>query len=185
MDDSFAFRTTVPLRRQFDPRMVRATVFGVLVVLGIGLFTHWVIASERESFSRARPRIASSADPAEARVAGVDDAADAPATDAEAEEATRVALAAARATFVERGTFLHAGTAELNAIEPGYIFVDGPSTIPRVVSVAAGRDLWAAAVLGPSGICHWIRADAEGTVVAGTSLECTGGYALHAPAAGR
>jgi hypothetical protein len=185
MDDSFAFRTTVPLRRQVDPTIVRLAVFLTLLVLGVGLFSSWVVASERDSFSRARPRVASSADPAEATVAGLDDAAAASATDAEAEEATRVALAAARATFGEHGTFLDAGTAALNAVEPGYIFVDGPSTLPKVVSVATGRDLWAAAVLGPSGICHWIRADLAGTVVAGTSLECTGGYALHAPAAGR
>jgi hypothetical protein len=66
MDDSFAFRTTVPLRRRFDPTLVKAAVFGALIVLGIGLFASWVVASERASFARTDHRVA----PSEVTIAG-------------------------------------------------------------------------------------------------------------------
>ena len=56
------------------------------------------------------------------------------------------------------GTFLDAGPAQLSALQPGYTFVDGPSTMPTIVSVAAEQDVWAAAVLSPSGTCFWICA---------------------------
>ena len=68
MDDSFSFRTTVPLRRQFDPLKVKAAVFGTMVALGVGLFANWVISSERESFSRADRRVV----PTEVQAAQVD-----------------------------------------------------------------------------------------------------------------
>lgn len=170
MDDSFAFRTTLPLRRRVEPWMVKATVVGTIVVLGIGLFTAWVMASERESFARAHGHMVGS----EVAVGRIDGPADASGTDADAEESTRIALAAARAAFTEHGSFLDAGPAQLSALQPGYTFVDGPSTMPRIVSVAAQEDVWAAAVLGPSGTCFWIRADANDTVQTGMSSACTG-----------
>jgi hypothetical protein len=56
--------------------------------------------------------------------------------------------------------------------------------MPGIVSVAADRDAWAAAVLGPSGTCYWIRTDANGLVATGTSSECTGLAALARDEAG-
>lgn len=176
MDDSFAFRTTVPLHRQLDPRAVKVTVFGTLVVLGIGLFTHWVIASERESFSRASRR-------AVATGAAVEpiDGLPGVSTDADAEEATRVALAAAKIAFSGHRSFLDAGPAQLSVLQPGYTFVDGASTTHRIVSVAATSDTWAAAVQGPGGLCYWVRATGVGDVTHGIGSDCTGSAALSPP----
>jgi hypothetical protein len=175
MDDSFSFRATVPLRRQFDPRVVKAAVFGSLVVLGIGLFASWVISSERESFSRA----GRSAMPSEVEAGHTDGLPPSPeTTDAEADEAIGIALRAARAAFLEHRSFLDAGPAQLSALQPGYTFVDGPSTTSRIVSVASTADTWAAAVQGQGGMCHWIRVTSAGDVTHGTGLECTGTAAL-------
>jgi hypothetical protein len=174
MDDSFSFRTTVPLRREFDPLMVKAAVFGALVVLGVALFSDWVIRSERESFSRASDRVMSTVDPAqvevpEAAAAGVD---------AEAEQAADVTLAIAIEAFDEHESFLEAGPAQLSRMQRGYTFVDGPSTAPTIVSVASTAKIWAAAVQGSDGICHWVRTTSVGTVSRGTGPDCTGTAAL-------
>jgi hypothetical protein len=174
VDDSFAYRASLPLGPRVEPWIVKAAVIGTLVVLGVGLFTGWVVASERDSFARGRSR---PVEP-ELTVGRIDGPADTSGTDADAEQATEIALAAARAAFTERGSFLDAGPAELSALQPGYTFVDGPSTMPRIVSVAAERHVWAAAVLGPSGTCFWIRARADGSIASGTSSRCTGASVL-------
>jgi hypothetical protein len=101
-----------------------------------------------------------------------------PSTDADAEEATWIALAAARAAFIEHRSFLDAGPARLSALEPGYTFVDGPSTTSSIVSVASTTHTWAAAVHGFGGTCFWIRATSAGEVTRGTGPECTGATAL-------
>lgn len=176
MDDSFAFRTNVPIRRQVDPKLVKAGVFGTLVVLGIGLFASWIVASERASFAQTDDRVRS-----DVTIAGVDRASD-PSTDADAVKATGMALIAARAAFTERRSFLDAGPAQLSALQPGYTFVDGPSTTPRIVSVASTADTWAAAVQDPGGTCYWIRATSAGDISRGTGSECTGAAALSPPA---
>ena len=173
MDDSFSFRTTVPLRRQFNPLKVKAAVFGAVVALGVGLFANWVISSERESFSRATRNVI----PTEVEAAQVDARSEL-ATTAEAEKATGIALDAARAAFADHRSFLDAGPAQLSALQPGYTFVDGPSTAPTIVSVASRADTWAAAVRGPGGMCQWIRATSAGNVSRGVGFECTGAAAL-------
>ena len=174
MDDSFSFRTTVRLRRQFDPLVVKAAVFGTLVVLGIGLFANWVISSERESFSRAARHVM----PPGVGAAPVDTPLQLAIGDADAEKAASIALDAARVAFAEHRSFLDAGQAQLSALQPGYTFVDGPSTAPRIVSVASTAKIWAAAVQGSGGICHWVRTTSAGTVSHGTGRECTGTAAL-------
>jgi hypothetical protein len=174
MDDSFSFRSTMPLRRQFDPIVVRAAVFGTLVVLGIGLFASWVISSERESFSRADRKVL----PSEVEAGQLDDTAQPATIDADAEKATGIALEAAQAAFIEHRSFLDAGPAQLSALQPGYTFVDGPSTAPSIVSVASTTHTWAAAVQGSGGMCHWIRATSAGNVSRGIGTGCTGAAAL-------
>ena len=176
MDDSFAFRTTVPLRRQFDPTMVRLAVFLTLVVLGVGLFSIWVVASERASFSRTSRREV----PSEAGTRSGDGPMSA-STDADAEEAIGLALAAAEVAFSKHGSFLDASPARLTSLQPGYIFVDGPSTTPEIVSVAATADTWAAAVQGFSGTCFWVRAATMGDVIHGIGSDCTGAAVLSPP----
>ena len=177
MDDSFAFRADVPLRRQVDPMLVKAGILGTLVVLGIGLFASWIVASERASFSQTDDRVRS-----DVTIAGVDGAADA-STDAEAVKAAGMALIAARAASAEHGSFLDAGPAQLSALQPRYAFVDGPSTTPTIVSVASTADTWAAAVQDTGGTtCHWIRATSAGDISRGIGTECTGAAALSLPA---
>jgi hypothetical protein len=173
MDDSFSFRTTVPLRRRFDPLKVKAAVFATLVALGVGLFANWVISSERESFSRAARHVM----PTQLEAAQVDARSEL-ATAAEAEKATGIALDAARAAFAEHRSFLDAGPAQLSALQPGYTFVDGPSTAPMIVSVASTEDTWAAAVRGAGGMCQWIRVTSAGNVSHGMGFACTGAAAL-------
>jgi hypothetical protein len=174
MDDSFSFRSTVPLRRQSDPLVVKAAVFGTLVMLGIGLFANWVIRSERASLSRAAGHVL----PFEVEGVPPDTPPELVAIDAHAEKAIGVALDAARVAFVEHRSFLDSGPAQLSALQPGYTFVDGPSTAPTIVSVASTVDTWAAAVQGSDATCHWIRTTSSGNVSHGTGLACTGMAAL-------
>lgn len=173
MDDSFAFRTTVPLRHRLDPRLVKAAVFGTLLVATVGLFARWVVASERESFSRGAGEEQFTEAPADQvdRLMGVS-------TDRDALEATEIALAASKVAFLEHRSFLDAGPAQLSALRPGYTFVDGPSTAPEIVSVAATDHAWAASVRGPGGTCFWVRATSAGAVTHGIGSECTGSAAL-------
>jgi hypothetical protein len=177
MDDSFSFRTTVPLRREYDPLVVKAAVVGTLVVVGIGLFSTWVIRSERESFSRADGRVLLT----EVDVAPVDAPGSPAVGDADAEDATAVALAVATEAFDEHRSFMEAGPAQLSVRQPGYTFVDGPSTAPTIVSIASTAKTWAAAVQGSSGICYWVRTTSARAVTYGTGLECTGAAALEPP----
>jgi hypothetical protein len=176
MNDSFAFRTTVPLRRRIDPGRVKVAIFSAIVVASVGLFATWVVASERESLARTRLRVA----PSEVTVTGIGD--DIPSSsDADAEEATNAALAAARAALIEHRSFLDAGPAQLSALEPGYTFVDGPSTTSSIVSVASTAHTWAAAVKGSRDTCYWIRATSAGEVTRGSGPECTGATVLRPP----
>ena len=178
MDDSFAFRTTVPLRRRLDPTLVKAAVFGALIVLGTGLFARWIVASERASFARTDHQLASS----DVTIRGIDPGADPSSVDSDAEEATGIALATARSVFVEHGSFLRAGPAQLSALQPRYTFVDGPSTTPRIVSVASTADTWAAAARDPDGTCYWIRITSAWDVSRSIGWECRGVAALTPPA---
>jgi hypothetical protein len=191
MDDSFAFRTTVPIRRRPDPLLVKAAIALGIVALLVGIFASWVASSERRSFARADHRDGL---PSEVRVDDVGDAGamgavgevgDVPSTlatptDGDAQEALDVAATAARAIYGSDGSFLAAGPAQLSAVRPEYVFVDGPSTMPRIVSVAAEKDLWAAAVAGADGSCVWTRIAADGSTVTGTASECTGSTAMRA-----
>jgi hypothetical protein len=185
MDDSFAFRTAVPIRRRPDPIVVKAAIALGVVVLLVGLFAHWVVASERRSFARAHgPDVLTS----EVTVSEVEaaQATTSTPTDGDARRALDVAAVAARAAFARDGTFLGAGPAELSRAHREYIFVDGPSTMPRVVSVAAEADVWAAAVRAVDGTCVWMRVAADGPAVTGTASGCLGRTALLAvPNGGR
>ena len=90
-----------------------------------------------------------------------------------------MAAAAARSAFAKHGTFLDAGPAQLSQIRREYIFVDGPSTMPRVVSVAAEGDVGGRGA-GRGWTCFWVRVAANGSTVTGTASECIGRTALRA-----
>ncbi|HEX6401217.1 MAG TPA: hypothetical protein VF108_12220 [Actinomycetota bacterium] len=174
MDDSFTYRTTLPPGPRVEPWHVKGAVVLVVLALGVGLFARWVVASERASLARGGyQRVLPSMSVGHLRGSG-----DPVGTDAEAEEATRIALAAARVALAGSGTFVAAEPARLSALQPGFTFVDGPSTTSTIVSVAADRRVWAAAVLGPSGTCFWVRAHRDGAVETGTSSTCTGAAVL-------
>ena len=185
MDDSFAYRTTVPIRRQVDPRLIKAAFGAVAVLMAVALFGTWVVASERRSLDRDHPS-ALAADPAASTVPAVDDPAIAvpepSATDDDVDEALRLATDAAWAIFTADGSFTGATPARLGALQRGYTYVDGPSTTASVVSVASTRGAWAAAVLGPDGVCVWTTISADGAVGRATGAECTGAAALASPA---
>jgi hypothetical protein len=176
MDDSFSYRSTQPSGPRFEPWVIKSVVAGAVVVLGIALFARWVVASERESFARGARQMVPSV-----RVGQIEGTATGPGTDADAEEAIRVALTAARAAVAGGGPFLAADPARLGELQPGYTFVDGPSTTPQIVSIAANRDAWAAAAMGPSG-CFWIRLARDGSIESGTTSTCTGAAVLVLPA---
>jgi hypothetical protein len=179
MDDSFAFRTSVPIRRRPDPIVVKAAIaLGIVAVL-VGIFASWVASSERRSFAHADRR------DFVAPEVTVDDVGDVPPTIAnpaagDARRALDVAAAAARSVFEADGSFLEANPARLSALRPEYVFVDGPSTMPRIVSVAVEDDLWAASVAGADGSCVWTRVAGDGSTVGGTASDCTGSTALRA-----
>jgi hypothetical protein len=177
VDDAFSFRATVPLRRRLDARVVRAAVAATVVLIAVATFARWVIASERRSLERAVGSAVA------ARVATVPPANATPlpdprATAADAREALALALDAARAAFALDGTFLAADPARLADLQPGYHFVDGPSTTPSVVSVASTDAAWGGAVLAPGGTCLWARTTADGRVTGAEGAECTGAAAL-------
>jgi hypothetical protein len=181
VDDSFAYRTTVPIRRQVDPRLIKAAFGSVVVLVAIALFGTWVVASERRSFERAHPAAPTAGASAVASPAVDEPAVAAPepgVTDGDVEEALRLATDAARAIFTTDGSFVGATPARLGELQRGYTYVDGPSTTASVVSVASTRGAWAAAVLGPDGLCVWTTISADGAAGRATGAECTGTAAL-------
>jgi hypothetical protein len=180
MDDAFTYRSTDPIRREVDPRLVRAGVALLVLLIVVVAFARWVIASERRSFAPPAPvgaaRVAS--EPA------ADVVVDPTLTAADARQGIRAALAAARVALLTDGSFLAATPARLTELQPGYTYVDGPSTTPHVVSVASSGHAWAAAALSPDGGCLWIHATAAGEVTSGSGTACTGAAALMPAARG-
>lgn len=179
MDDSFSFRTRTPIRRRLEPWALKAALAVAVIAFGIGTFAHWVIASEDASLARAAEHRVQQ-DVAVTQISSADPVS----TDIDAKRAARVALDAARAGFSERRTFRDAGPAQLSALQPGYVFVDGPSTTAGIVSVAWTASRWAAAIESSTGTCFWIRTDIRGAVERGIVRDCVGSAALTAPATG-
>jgi hypothetical protein len=176
MDDSFSFVTTVPLDRRVGPRPTKATILLAGLLIGVWTFASWVAASERESFARADRRTEATRDlpPDESVVAST------PIADGGARDAVRAAVEAARWVLGHDGSLRLADPAALSALRQAYLFVDGASTTPSVVSIATGGGSWAAAVRGWSGECHWARLSADGALTTGTGSDCSGSAALHA-----
>jgi hypothetical protein len=174
VDDAFTYRSSVPIRREVDPRLVRAGVAFLVVLIALVGFARWVIASERRSFAAPRPATATrvATEPAEDLVL------DPSLTTADTRIALRAALAAARVASLTDGTFLAATPGRLSELQPGYTYVDGPSTTPRIVSVASSGRAWAAAARSPDGPCLWVRVSAAGEITRGAGLACTGADAL-------
>lgn len=186
MDQTFEFRAApVPLKRRVRPRAIALALTVAVAMSCLVSFSRWVIESERRSMQRAEHT-----DGATAIVGTIsgDDTVDDQGSfarggsdlDAPARADARAALETARRVASGRATFLDAGPGELSAIAGRLTFVDGPSPSPGVVSVAATRQAWAAAVMGSSGICYWVRYSSRDGVSYGTERTCTGAAALSA-----
>ena len=91
-----------------------------------------------------------------------------------AQSGLRNALAAAKTSFTDVGSYANATSANLAAIEPSltYAATGVASTGPTNISVGpfttnSTNDSWAAAALSDSGTCYWIK-DVSTTPGAGT-----------------
>ena len=183
MEDTFGFIAPVMPRRTVHPLALRAAfaaAFAVALFGGLGAF----VVSEEHAADERRAALAAQAAAADADMA--EEAAAAAATasvDDPIEMAARGAADDALALALAIPDLSEADPAALAGTASGYTFVDGPSTAPSVVSVAATRDAWAAAVMG-AGNCVWIRLSADGVVTRDRGTECTGAAALHADATG-
>jgi hypothetical protein len=183
MDDTFAFRSTGrPLRRRVDPVALKAALAAFVVVLAVGLFARWVIASERAS-ELEKP----ASEPVGVQVLeGVETvAAQSPAgplrEDVVAQRVAERALRAAQKAFAKGGSFANAGPGQLTERLPDFTLTDGPSQAPSIVSIATTGDAWAVAVLSDVGTCWQMRVNAGGRVSYGNASEadaCTGAAAL-------
>lgn len=174
MDEFFSFRAPVSAtRRRLDPFMVKAGAAACAALAVVGIVGRIAVQSERASDARA----AVSALPA----TRTDDAmAPDDELDSQARSGVEGALELAQDVYARTGRFAGAGTAQQAQAQPGLIFVDGPSTAPAIVSVHAADDVWAAAVMTPSGICIWVRATSDDAARYGTGRACTGSAAMAA-----
>jgi hypothetical protein len=185
MDETFAFRSTGrPLRRRVNPVALKAALAAFAVVLTVGLFARWVVASERASEQH---------EPAAESVGvqvldGVETvAAQSPSgplrEDVVAQRVGERSLRAAQKSFARGGSFADAGPGQLTERVHDVTFTDGPSQAPSIVSIATTADFWAAAVLSDAGTCWQVRASEGGRVTYASrsgSTPCTGAAALAA-----
>ncbi|MEO8476070.1 MAG: hypothetical protein ABI572_03335 [Actinomycetota bacterium] len=185
MDDTFAFRSTGrPLRRRVDPVALKAALAAFVVVLTVGLFARWVIASERASelHKPAPERVGVQT------ISGLETVASQAPTgplpeDVAAQKVASRALWAAQKAFAKDGSFADAGPGQLTPLIPWVTFTDGPSQAPSIASIAMTDDAWAAAVLSDVGSCWQLRVDAGNRVTYGNTPNadpCTGTAALDA-----
>ena len=183
MEDSFGFVAPVMPRRTVHPLALRAAVLAAVVVAVFGALGAFVVSQEHAADAR-RAVLATQVAAAEAREAQEAAATAATASiDDPIEMAARGAADDALALALAIPDLGEAGPAALARTRSPYTFVDGPSTAPSVVSVAATDDAWAAAVMG-AGNCVWIRLSADGVVARDRGTECTGAAALRADLAG-
>jgi len=102
------------------------------------------------------------------------------AVDAQAKANAKGAASAASAAYQASNGFSTIGPDQLSLLDPDVTFTTDASTSASVVSVASAPAAWAAAVLGPSGTCYWIKIGGIGAVSYGTGSACTGAAAMAA-----
>jgi hypothetical protein len=177
MEETFGFVAPVMPRRSIHPLALRAAVISTVFVAVMGALVAFVVtqeraADERRSVLAAQTAAVEAAEAEEAARAAIEAAADDPieaAALAAADDALALAL-----SIPELG---EAGPATLAAMGTSLTFVDGPSTAPSVVSVAATDEAWAAAVMGAEG-CVWVRLSSAGAIERSTGTPCTGDAVL-------
>ncbi len=102
------------------------------------------------------------------------------AQDIQAKMNARIAMSAASAAYQASNGYGTVGPDQLSLLDPTLTYTTGPSTSGTVVSVASSQAAWAAAVLGPSGTCYWVKLSAMGLPAYGTGSACTGAAAMAA-----
>lgn len=100
--------------------------------------------------------------------------------DIQAKLNARTAESAASAAFQASNGYATVGPDQLSLLEPTLTYTTGPSTSVNVVSVASSQAAWAAAILGPSGTCYWVKLGAMALPSYGTGTTCTGAAAMAA-----
>jgi hypothetical protein len=185
MSETFTFIAPIMPKRRFDPFALRIGIAAAVFMTFVGVFAVFVVSHEHladarreaaETAQRAQEqaRAAASASPAQP------DPALARLLDGDARQAAERALALARTSLASAGSWARAEAADLATGPTSYLFVDGPSSSPQIVSVYASDNVWGAAVLGTSGVCYWVSASTTGPVRYGTGSTCTGQAALGA-----
>jgi hypothetical protein len=160
------------------------TALAVLVTT-VGAFAAFVVSHERTADARGAAARSAEVAVAEARAAASasparPDPALARLLDGDARVAAERALELAQNSSATTGSWVRAAATDLARLPTTYLFVDGPSTSPRIVSVHVEGRSWAAAVLGTSGTCYWVSATTGGAVRFGTGTACTGQAAVAA-----
>jgi hypothetical protein len=102
------------------------------------------------------------------------------AQDIQAKANARIAESAASAAYQASNGYATVGPDQLSLLDPSLTYTTGPSTSVTVVSVASSTAAWAAAVLGPSGTCYWVKLGAMALPAYGTGTTCTGAAAMAA-----
>ena len=92
----------------------------------------------------------------------------------------RTAESAASAAYQASNGYATVGPDQLSLLDPTLVYTTGPSTSATVVSVASSQAAWAAAILGPSGTCYWVKLAAMALPSYGTGTTCTGAAAMAA-----
>jgi hypothetical protein len=179
MDETFGYVAPVLPRRTVHPLALRAAIAATVVVALSGALGVFVISQERAADERRAALAVRVAAAEEAAAEATARDAAAMVTDDVVEHAARAAAEDALAVALTEEHLGEAGPATLARSLPSLTFVDGPSTSPSVVSVAATDGAWAAAVMG-DGTCVWIRLDETGAVWRDRGTTCTGDDALGA-----
>jgi hypothetical protein len=183
MDDTFSFIAPVMPRRTVDPFALRLAAAATTFVLLVGAFGAFVVQQERTADARRAVVERQALAQAQARAESIPDPrtqADVVALlDSQARSSATRALELATATL-GTGDLTQAGPAGLTMAQPSMLFVDGMSTSPSVVSVEVTPEMWAAAVMAPSGLCYWVSLAADGDTSYGIGRACTGAAAFAA-----
>jgi hypothetical protein len=143
----------------------------------LSVFSRWVVTSERVADERRATDLAAASE-------AVPTFAPSPVLDDEAAMAAAgSALDVAREVAAQTGSFGEVATSTLASQLPDLVFVDGPSTAAVIVSVAATTDAWAAAVMGETDTCFWVKTTSTGTIryeAVSEPSDCTGTAAMAA-----
>jgi hypothetical protein len=197
MSDTFTFVAPAMPRRRPEPFTTRLISLALALAVIVAGFATFVVRAERAADARRTAleaqavaaerakadRIAVEAEAGLARQqatmttvpAGV-----ARLLDAQARDAADHVLSLAQGEVADDGDLSSADVAWFTQQDGALLFVDGPSTAPSIVSIAASTTSWGAAVMGPSGTCYLVSLRSNGAIAYDRGATCTGESALGA-----